>query len=625
MQAGAIRQRRADAPLGVAPLARATYNRYGLPLMITETSVDGPPIARDIWLQRTVAQCKTLREEGIPMLGLIWWPMFDQVDWDGALRHRIGKLHRVGLYTLNRQKDGTLERAITPLAKTYANLAASGDEHVGEMTQLAVVREDPDPQLPPLMTEAWQYTSPGSQVAAPVARTNGNGHANGNGNGSTTAASRLSSLEPAPGLAGNEQVAEQLDGSGESQGQQREIKSTDAYGIVVFSHLRWGFVWQRPQQFLSRFAMHHPVLFVEEPFFDLPAGSEPRVDLHGVMPNVTVACVHCPPEMLKDPKLPSMLREWARHAIDQVNGDGSFDQPLLWYYSPMDSAWSLGHFANRGVVYDCMDELSQFTGAPKQLIDNEKRLIDHADVVFTGGYELWQKKSQLHPTVHFYGCGVEFEHFNQASQPSTAIPPDIDFLPKPVIGWFGVVDERVDYHLLAEVARKRPDWTLAVVGPVVKIDPNLLPHFPNLHWLGQRDYQQLPNYCAAFDVCMMCFALNKATEFINPTKALEYLATGKPVISTAVKDVVRQYPDTVTIAKDADDFVRKVEQLLHNPDKDMIQRGLELAKSKSWEGTVKSMRQNIKDAMTGSDRRSKKITPMADPEPGYFYQHTQGS
>jgi beta-glucosidase/6-phospho-beta-glucosidase/beta-galactosidase/glycosyltransferase involved in cell wall biosynthesis len=621
LKGGAVRQRRADAPLGIYELGRAIYDRYALPMMVTETSVDGPPISREIWLQTMTDGIKQLREEGIPLTGMIWWPVFDQIDWDGALLHRIGKLHRVGLFTLDRQPDGTLKRTETPLAKAYRSLVESGDEHVGKLEFIALPVQSEDPQLPPLLTDASQWIN--AQIA-PAARQNdghANGHTNGNGKAAVEAVVNRISAEPAPGLS----TAAEKSTAGEAGLNAPTTKATDKYGIVVFSHLRWGFVWQRPQQFLSRFARFHPVLFVEEPFFDLAPGSTPRYDLHRVLPNVTVFCPHAPPESARGPKLLPSIRGWVKEAMDTLNTRGEFDQPLLWYYSPMDSSWSLGHFANRGIVYDSMDELSQFTGAPKELIDNEKRLMVHADVVFTGGYELWLKKSAQHPNAHFYGCGVEFDHFNKASDPATSVPPDVDFLTRPIIGWFGVVDERVDYHLLAEVARMRPDWTLAVVGPVVKIDPNLLPHSPNLHWLGGRDYSVLPNYCKAFDVCMMAFAINKATEFINPTKALEYMATGKPVISTPVKDVLRQYTDIVEIAATPAEFVEKVEKMLESPDQKKIEAGLALAKKNSWEGTVAAMRGNIKEAITGSTRRSSKITPLPDPEPGFFFKHTPGS
>jgi glycosyltransferase involved in cell wall biosynthesis len=406
-----------------------------------------------------------------------------------------------------------------------------------------------------------------------------------------------------------------------------ESKSTDRYGIVVFSHLRWGFVWQRPQQFLSRFAKKHPVLFVEEPAFDLSEGAEPRVDFHRVMPNVTVITPHMAASWNRNPKLPAKLREFTQQAIDEVNGDGgAFDAPVLWYYSPMDSAWSLGHFANRGIVYDAMDELSQFTGAPKRLVENEARLMRYADVVFTGGYELSLKKKQRHDNVHFFGCGVEVEHFGKARDAATPVPPDIDFMAHPVLGWFGVVDERVDYAMVGEMARMRPEWSFAMVGPVVKVDPNLLPYFPNLFWLGGRDYQVLPNYCKAFDICLMCFAINAATEFINPTKALEYLATGRPVISTPVKDVVRQYSDLIDIVRTPEECVAAAERLLKEPPVERIERGLAKAAACSWESTVASMQGLIRDAITPPQRRSKqKIEALTEAELEYQYQPTPGS
>lgn len=373
--------------------------------------------------------------------------------------------------------------------------------------------------------------------------------------------------------------------------------ASDRYGIVVFSHLRWSFVWQRPQQFLSRFGQRHPVLFVEEPDFRLAEGDEPILVLEDVGQNVTVAQVHLPFGMRRTSRAEETMRRFTREAIDSVNGSGAFDCPLLWYYSPMEAAWSLGHIEGRGVVYDCMDELSQFRNAPAELVHWEQRLLKQADIVFTGGYELYLKKSKQHPNVHFFGCGVEYAHFSRAQDPATPIPADVADLPTPVIGWFGVVDERVDYDLLAEVAAARPDWSLVLVGPVVKVDPNTLPQAPNLHWLGGRDYNDLPSYCKAFDVCMMCFALNEATEYINPTKALEYLATGKPVVSTAVADVVRQYSDTVSIATSTKDFIEKTEEILRRRPTERIEQGIALAQECGWERTVARMQELIEAAI----------------------------
>ncbi|HSU67172.1 MAG TPA: family 1 glycosylhydrolase, partial [Tepidisphaeraceae bacterium] len=632
-EGGAIRQRRADNPVGLYGVANAYYNRYGIPLMLTETSVDGKPINREIWLDTTLDHIRQLREEGVPMLGLIWWPMIDQLDWDGALTHRIGKIHQVGLYNLNRQKDGTLQRSTTPLVRQFKDAMAAGEERIGKLQRLSIPAQVEDEQLPPL--GEWETLTrfesralnEGVEVAtSPVSRApNGNG--NGNGHATKTAsANRLA--DPVAGVAGEPSTAGSSRLGTESGGslQVQDRKDTDRYGIVVFSHLRWGFVWQRPQQFLSRFAKKHHILFIEEPFFDRPAGSQPEVTYHRVMPNVTVACPHVPSSWNRSRDLPSKLREFAREAIEHMNETGEFDKPLLWYYSPMDSAWSLGYFENRGIVYDSMDELSQFTGAPRALVDNENRLMEYADVVFAGGYELSLKKKKRHDNVHFFGCGVEFNHFNLAQDPSTNVPPDIDFMHRPILGWFGVVDERVDYNMVGEMARMRPHWSFAMVGPVVKVDPNLLPHFPNLYWLGQRDYSVLPNYCRAFDICMMPFAINAATEYINPTKALEYLATGRPVIATPVKDVVRQYSDLVEIVKTADEFVAAADRLLKDMPTDRIQRGIDKAKQCSWESTVSTMQRLIKEAISPSERRSaRKITPLTEAELEYVFQATQGS
>jgi beta-glucosidase/6-phospho-beta-glucosidase/beta-galactosidase/glycosyltransferase involved in cell wall biosynthesis len=630
--AGKVQQRRADNPAGLYGVANAYWRRYGIPLMLTETSIEGQPINREIWLETNVDHIRRLREEGVPMLGLIWWPLLDQVDWDGALTHRIGKVHEVGLFNLKRQPDGTLARSTTPLVKLFKELVASGEAKVGRLESIAYPSPEADEEQLPPIGEWMQSKVPAAAMptreTSPADRQNGgNGHSNGNGK--SAALDRLTgdgltglSAEPAAADTVARRVAEL---------ESAATRQTGRYGIVVFSHLRWGFVWQRPQQFLSRFARKHPILFIEEPFFDLKEGSEARVDYHRVMPSVTVVTPHVPPSWANNPQLPAKLREWTKQAIENMNedSDGIFDRPLLWYYSPMDSSWSLGYFENRGVVYDCMDELSQFTGAPKALVLNESRLMENADVVFTGGYELGEKKRKQHDNVHTFGCGVEFSHFNKAQDPTTPIPPDIDFMHRPVLGWFGVVDERVDYAMVGEMARMRPDWSFAMVGPVVKVDPNLLPHSPNLFWLGGRDYQQLPNYCAAFDVNMMCFAINAATQYINPTKGLEYMATGKPIVGTHVRDVVKQWSDIVFLAKGAEEFVAAAQKALDrsNPDRnDRVRKGLELAQQCSWESTVQRMQDLITQAITRKERRSaQKIEPMSVAQLEYQYMATQGS
>lgn len=373
--------------------------------------------------------------------------------------------------------------------------------------------------------------------------------------------------------------------------------SSTAYGIIAFSHLRWDFVWQRPQQFLSRFAKRHKVLFVEEPFYDLAPAEEPNVTVNKVADNVWVASAHMPSNLVGTDAYEAVASTLIGKARDIVNTDGSLSRPLLWFYNPSDSLWALDSFAARGVVYDCMDELSQFAHAPAHLVAGEQKLLNRADVVFTGGYELLDRKSKHHSNAHVFGCGVEYDHFAQA-QLEGQVPEDLRDLSRPRLGWFGVIDERFDIELLRGAAKLRPDWAFVLIGPVVKIDPATLPRDANIHYLGQKSYGELPSYCRGFDACIMPFALNEATEFINPTKALEYLATGKPVISTAVKDVVKQYAGLIDLVSTPEELVAICEERMREQPDEQRLKGILKARSCSWDSTVASMQQIIDQAIS---------------------------
>jgi beta-glucosidase/6-phospho-beta-glucosidase/beta-galactosidase len=584
----AKRQKKPANPLGLYGCARQYWDRYGIPLMLTETSEDGADLDRELWLEQTIADSRRLREEGVPLLGYTWWPCFDNVDWDGALLHHIGKIHKVGLFSLKRQKDGILQRSKTALADRYAEYVHARNEPVGELAPLSRPALDndeeslgavPSEKTPRIAFEALAaatVATPAAQPAADLQATSdevlapsapvATGRASTGGNGAArrgVAVARTSATSNTPNSAD--------------------------WGIIVFSHLRWGFVWQRPQQFVSRYARKHPVLFVEEPMFDQDGGAL-KLLLHRVMPNVVVACPHFP----KDAKLSysaitSQILKLVQKTAQSMNTKGQFTSPLLYYYNPMDVGWSMGQFNECGVVYDCMDELSQFKGAPKELLDNERRLLERADVVFTGGYQMYRNKSKCNSNCHFFGCGVDVAHFAQARQEDTSVPPDIDFMAHPVLGWFGVIDERVDYPLLDKIAETHPEWSVAMIGPVVKVDTALLPHRPNLFWLGARDYRVLPNYCKAFDLCLMPFAINSATQYINPTKALEYMATGRPVVSTAIADVIHNFKSVVYIADNHKTFIKACEDALRKPDAARLQRGLALAQNNSWDTVVARM------------------------------------
>ncbi|MEA2763822.1 MAG: hypothetical protein QOK07_226 [Gemmatimonadaceae bacterium] len=368
--------------------------------------------------------------------------------------------------------------------------------------------------------------------------------------------------------------------------------------IIVHSHLRWDFVWQRPQQILSRLAAHAPVLFVEEPDF-IDDVSNPRLDITVPFANVFRAVPYISSTLRDDPdKYLAIVRSLVQNALaDGGKLKGLFTNPIQWFYSPATAPSMLGAFNEIAVVYDCMDELAQFRFAHPDLSRRERLLLSNADVVFTGGHKLYDAKRQYHRNVHFFGCGVDVGHFSKASLPETVVPPDIANLPQPVFGYFGVIDERIDYDLIAKLASAHPEASVVMIGPVVKVDPATLPQGPNIHWLGRREYSELPSYVKGFTTCLMPFALNEATEYINPTKTLEYMAARKPIVSTAIADVVRNFTPIVRVARSHDQFVALAARAAKNPDLVMLNEGVKKADRESWESIVSEMGRLIRAAV----------------------------
>ena len=374
------------------------------------------------------------------------------------------------------------------------------------------------------------------------------------------------------------------------------------FPIIVHSHLTWDWVWQRPQQFLSRFSARHPILFVEGP---VPAPGLPHaksvVEVREVeeFPNILVLRSRVPAERWGDG---AWVDKERRRLVQEVLSGPlgpRFAEPVQWFYDPMAVTAFAGHMDERAIVFDCMDQLSQFRGAPKELIRRERELLAIADVVFAGGPKIGRDKVKHNANTHTFGCGVDVAHFGRARAAATAIPADLAGLPGPVFGFFGCVDERIDYELLAKLADANPAGSVVVIGPPIKVDPAEFPQRPNLHWLGGRDYQQLPAYVKGFDVCLMPFALNEATEFINPTKALEYMATARPVVSTAVEDVVLQFSDVARVARSHGEFIACCQRAAAAPDAAAVERGLALAGRNSWERTVARMEELIEEALDG--------------------------
>jgi glycosyltransferase involved in cell wall biosynthesis len=368
------------------------------------------------------------------------------------------------------------------------------------------------------------------------------------------------------------------------------------YPIIVHCHLCWDWVWQRPQQFLSRLSARHRILFVEtigpDPQLSAPVA---RFWTPPSFPNVTILRLQFP--LWRWPDGAHVDQERRRLVKEFLAGPGAgqFENAVQWFYDPMAIRAFLGQMDEIATVYDCMDELSKFSEAPPQMKTRERRLLAAADVVFTGGRKLWEAKKSLNSNCHFYGCGVDVQHFGKARDPQTLIPADIASLKKPVLGYFGVIDERMDYELLAKLAEANPNWSIAMIGPTLKV--HHFPRLPNLHWLGQKNYLDLPAYCNAFDVCMMPFALNEATEFINPTKALEYMATGRPVVSSAIADVVTNFGSIVRIARSHDEFISSCREAIESPDTAAIEAGLRKAAENSWDSIVDRLENHVTIAL----------------------------
>lgn len=372
-----------------------------------------------------------------------------------------------------------------------------------------------------------------------------------------------------------------------------------SYPIIVHSHLRWDWVWQRPQQFLSRLSKRHRILFVEGPLV-VQAGDPPCARLRPVpeFPNITVMQTEFPESSFGNGEWVDRQRcRLLKEALQSPNLLRKFDNPVHWFYDPMAVTAHAGQFGEMATVYDCMDELSKFRFAPPELIGRERELLALADVVFTGGRKMYESKRLHNSNCHFYGCGVDIEHFGKARLSDTPVAEDVREIGEPILGYFGVVDERMDYELIAALADANPRWSIVMVGPVTKVDPESLPRRRNIHWLGGRDYAQLPAYAKAFDVCLMPFALNESTEYINPTKALEYMAAGKPIVSTMVPDVVSNFGQVVKIAASPDEFIKLCQATVHQPDEVAIERGLRMAENNTWEAIVSKLEKHIDDVL----------------------------
>jgi glycosyltransferase involved in cell wall biosynthesis len=366
--------------------------------------------------------------------------------------------------------------------------------------------------------------------------------------------------------------------------------------LVCFSHLRWNFVYQRPQHLLSRFAKQFKVYFIEEPIFDSASN---YLDISTSAENVVVVVPH-----LKEGMGESEVVARQKELLTKLFIERDITSYIFWYYTPMLLNIS-DQFDPVLTVYDCMDELSAFKFAPQSLKDRENELFGKADLVFTGGYSLYEVKKHRHPDVHPFPSSIDTDHYFKARLYTTD-PEDQARIPHPRIGYFGVIDERIDLTLIEGIARRKPEWHIVMIGPTAKISPDTLPKLPNIHYLGMKNYNELPSYISGWDIAMMPFAHNESTRYISPTKTPEYLAAGKPVISTPIIDVLRQYGRNglVNIAGTPEEFVRVASLELDNTDRDdWLQHVNEFLSQNSWDKTWQRMMYLIAKKLNDKEKR----------------------
>jgi Glycosyl transferases group 1 len=362
---------------------------------------------------------------------------------------------------------------------------------------------------------------------------------------------------------------------------------------------------------MSRFARDRRVFFFEEPIFE---NGDPHLRSSVCLKTgVRVQTPVVPPDLAGE----EIIR-LQKDLLESMIAAYDIEEYIAWYYAPMARQFA-SSLRPRATIYDCMDELSAFAGAPAELKGNERALFRDADLVFTGGASLYESKRKQHSSVHLFTSSVDVGHFARAKF-SKIEPEDQSALPHPRLGYAGVIDERMDLCLIEEIAKQRPHWQIVLLGPVVKIDPASLPKAPNIHYLGMKAYADLPDYLSGWDVGMLPFAMNESTKFISPTKTPEYLAAGLRVISTPIRDVVSPYGDLglVSIADGPSEFISAAESLLGSPSNSEFAAAIGNFLSKSsWDKTWSEMNTLIEEVLmlkylAVNQRRSSVATDISE-------------
>jgi beta-glucosidase/6-phospho-beta-glucosidase/beta-galactosidase len=582
------------APQGLAALARQYADHYGLPLLVSETNIRGLPTDQVTWLRYVVAEYERAVADGVPLDGLCWFPHVDSCDWDSLLaRGGAGRRDPVGVLAV--RPDGS--RQVTALTDAWAALAAGASAaDLPAYRPQTPVREQIAGYAPFLTGWPW-VDPPAADIVEPVR------------------VPALASRGPVRPVPPAEPPAAAALPRSEEDVMVPTAFSRPGPDLVVLSHLRWAFVWQRPQHLVSRITAARAgtggrTWFVEEPHASRDVDA-PRLALeqHG---DVTVVRLEVPADDVTgegrlDFAVPA-AQDYADFLTDLLaahraeptrpRSEPPKPAPHVWLYTPM--AMDIAEALEPGLlVYDVMDDLAAFAQAPAGLRLRQRRALRVADIVLAGGRSLHAGVAAHRPDAHLFPSGVDSAHYARSRALRAALGPRPG---RPVAGFVGVLDERLDAPLLGEVARALPEWQFRLVGPIAdfKMDPATLPHGPNVHYLGQHDYEQLPGVMAGFDVALMPFARNEATRSISPTKTLEYLAAGLPVVSTPVPDVVADFRDLVHVAATPRDFAAACRRALAERLDDRDRRLRRIEHRYQWDEIAARIHQIMQDAVPAS-------------------------
>ena len=381
------------------------------------------------------------------------------------------------------------------------------------------------------------------------------------------------------------------------------------YSIVCLSHFKWLLkLMQRPHQFMLRLSAHRKVLFVYPVSIkNLVNRAFGRKTSKNCYINENLYVYY--PYLLPSLRNRFFLSNWLNHHLlaFQINRRMKklgFKKVISWYYFPVFSHLT-ANLRSDFMVYDCMDNYSEFIGETQDTARKELELLDHADIVFTGGWNLLGVRKERNPNIFCFPCGVDIPHFNKALSGEGPLPPEVEGIKHPVLGYWGTLDEKADLPLLKYLSEKEPDWSIVLIGPLWKRMPGMdeVLDLPNIHHLGSKLYDEIPDYARAFDVCLIPYQINELTKFMNPTKLLEYIATGRPVVSTPLPDVINGYKDWVYIGYGNENFHEKVKEALERENDQERSRRMKLLEGKTWEGTVERMLDKIRIQMGKGESR----------------------